>query len=58
MKAKQSNLDKLKWIKYLVLALICGLIAIDGITSAIADSGKSKIPSSLVVTNSHPKCDY
>jgi|GEM_PF-2132531 len=37
---KQSSQDTLNWTKYFLIALICGLVAIDGMNSAIADSGK------------------
>ncbi len=39
VQSKQHHVAE--WVKYLAIALMCGLVAIDGISSALADSGKA-----------------
>ncbi len=50
---KQSNQDTSSWAKYLLIALICGLVAVDGMNSAFADSGKSIEQQTAVNENKH-----
>lgn len=37
----QSRHRSSEWVKYLAIALICALVSIDGISSAMAESGKT-----------------
>lgn len=49
----QSRHRSSEWPKYLAIALICALVSIDGISSAMADSGKSGEQFALVDKHKH-----
>lgn len=40
----QSKHHVAEWVKYLAIALMCGLVAIDGISSALADCKPPTLP--------------
>lgn len=50
---KQSNQGTSNGVKYLLIALICGLIAVDGMNSVLADSGKPAGRQAEVDENRH-----
>lgn len=49
----QSKQHSPEWVKYLAIALICALVAIDGINSAMADSGKSQAQQTGISENKY-----
>ncbi|WP_292996480.1 hypothetical protein [Nitrosomonas sp.] len=51
LQSKQHHVAE--WVKYLAIALMCGLVAIDGISSALADSGKAQVQQTGVSENKH-----
>lgn len=51
LQSKQHHVAE--WVKYLAIALMCGLVAIDGMSSALADSGKAQVQQTGVNENKH-----
>ena len=51
LQSKQHHVAE--WVKYLAIALMCALVAIDGISSALADSGKAQVQQTGVDENKH-----